>query len=133
MQEAVPHFGCCLKLYALFGAWNLEYRTSLPTASIREPLDQKNQHLRLRDISKQYAFEDACDSLPSHLAVPQALVDSVLSVADALLGVRCFNIDFLVDERDASVCLIDMNDLPSYKHLQQPELIPHHIKLKLAS
>lgn len=131
MQEAIPHFGCCVKLYALFSAWNVEYRTSLTTERLREPVLQANQHLDLKDISNQYAFGDPGEPHPSHLSIPQPLIDSLISVADSLLGVRCFNIDMLVDERDASVCLIDMNDMPSYKHLQQPHLIPHFIKHKL--
>ena len=133
IQEAIPHYGCCVKLYVLFSASNVEYRTSLATERIRESTVLTNDHLDLKDISKQYAFEETGEPHPSHLDIPQPLIDAIMSVADSLLGVRCFNIDILIDERDASVCLIDINDMPSYKHLQNTHLIPHYIRDKLTS
>lgn len=118
-QKAIHHYGCCYKIYAFFGEAGITLRNSLPTKDLymkdEDGKEVKPWYSKLELLSRVGLDPEYEKVMQEKDLLPKAIVDSLVDAAEKKGGLRCFDLDVIIEEETHNFYLIDLNDMPSYQ------------------
>jgi len=112
-QQYVPHGEIVHKVYAVGAWWRAPERKSIPHKKVLAGNFK---------FDSQTPFDEADFSKTEASYLNKGLVNEILATFSKEMGLSLYGIDILVDERDGTHYIVDLNYLPNYGQIQTKDL-----------